>query len=122
VERLARPAADPVHAIYFLPDLGAAQERAGRPDLAIEAFERYVTFRHARRLHRIPGHLGPVLLRLGELHEAAGDTARATARYGQLVDLWDDADPELQVAVRHARSRIRALARLSTDIESSRGR
>jgi tetratricopeptide (TPR) repeat protein len=112
VERLRQPAADPVHAIYFLPDLGDAHERAGRPDLAIEAFEWYVTFRHARRLHRVPGHLGPVLLRLGALHEAAGDTARAVERYGQLADLWRDADPEVQPAVQYAERRIGALARL----------
>jgi tetratricopeptide (TPR) repeat protein len=122
VERLTRPAADPVHAIYFLPDLGAAHERVGRPDLAIEAFERYVTFRHSRRLHRVPGHLGPVLLRLGALYEAAGDRARALERYGELVDLWRDADPELQPAVRHAESRIRALARSPADPGSSRRR
>jgi len=33
------------------------------------------------------------LRRLGELHAARGDHAKAGEYYGRFVDLWKDADP-----------------------------
>ena len=50
--------------------------------------------------------LAPALFRLGELYENAGDAKRATEYYGRFVDLWKDADPELQPRVTDARARI----------------
>jgi hypothetical protein len=50
--------------------------------------------------------------RLGDLYEQQGDTAKATYYYGKLVELWKDADPELQPRVEAAR---RAIEALSTD-------
>jgi DNA-binding SARP family transcriptional activator/tetratricopeptide (TPR) repeat protein len=49
------------------------------------------------------------LQRLPPLYEELGDTVRALHHYRQLVALWDDADPELQPRVDHARTRIAAL-------------
>jgi len=48
--------------------------------------------------------LAPSLLRLGELHEARGDRAEARDSYGRFVDLWKEADPELQPLVAQART------------------
>jgi DNA-binding SARP family transcriptional activator len=53
--------------------------------------------------------LAPSLRRLGELYEAKGDRAKAVAYYSQFVDLWKDADPALQPAVREAKARVARL-------------
>jgi eukaryotic-like serine/threonine-protein kinase len=50
-----------------------------------------------------------VLERLGQLHEARGDRARAAEHYRVFIELWRDADPELQPRVREARRRLVAL-------------
>jgi len=49
--------------------------------------------------------------RLGELYENAGDAKRATEYYGRFVDLWKNADAELQPRVAEARKRIDHLNR-----------
>ena len=49
------------------------------------------------------------LQRLGPLYEELGDTERALHYHRRLVELWADADPELQPQVEHARERIAAL-------------
>jgi hypothetical protein len=53
--------------------------------------------------------LAPSLRRLGELYEAKGDRANAVAYYSRFVDLWKDADPALQPAVREAKARLARL-------------
>jgi len=50
--------------------------------------------------------------RLGELYGARGDRAKAREYFGRFVDLWKDADPELQRSVTAART---ALKRLSAE-------
>ena len=49
--------------------------------------------------------------RIGELYDAKGDTAKAEHYYQRFVDLWKDAEPELQPKVRKARERIAELRR-----------
>jgi tetratricopeptide (TPR) repeat protein/tRNA A-37 threonylcarbamoyl transferase component Bud32 len=53
----------------------------------------------------------PTLVRVGELHEAAGEHGLAVARYNELMELWRDADPELQMFVQDIRARIARLVR-----------
>ena len=48
--------------------------------------------------------------RLGELYDDRGDRARATSHYSTFVQLWNDADPELQPAVAAVRRRLGELA------------
>jgi tetratricopeptide (TPR) repeat protein len=48
--------------------------------------------------------------RLGELYEQKGDRADALQYYGKFVDLWKNADPELQPAVRDVNQRMARLA------------
>jgi hypothetical protein len=55
--------------------------------------------------------------RAGELAEARGDVAKAIVNYQKFVDLWSDADPELQPSVREVRAR---LARLHAQEARSR--
>jgi hypothetical protein len=52
----------------------------------------------------------PVALRrLGELHEARGETSEAIRRYRAFVQLWRGADAELQPQVRDVEARIAQL-------------
>ena len=53
-------------------------------------------------------------LRLGELWENKGDRAKAASYYASFVDLWKDADPELQPRIADVRRR---LARLKARLE-----
>ena len=49
------------------------------------------------------------LRRLGELYEARGDRDQAVEYYQRFIDLWRDADAELQPQVDDARQRLVAL-------------
>jgi DNA-binding SARP family transcriptional activator/TolB-like protein len=75
---------------------------------AAEALRWYGTFPDpaARDL----AYLAPSHLRRAQLHEAAGDRRLASFHYERFVDLWRDADPELQPEVARARARLHALA------------
>jgi DNA-binding SARP family transcriptional activator len=59
--------------------------------------------------------LPQALKRAGELYEAKGDRTKAADRYRRFVELWKDADSELQPGVREVRER---LARLATETPS----
>ncbi|MBY0491829.1 MAG: hypothetical protein K2R93_18460 [Gemmatimonadaceae bacterium] len=54
-------------------------------------------------------YLARAYRRLGELHEQAGHTRDALQRYGDFVDMWKEAEPAMQTAVRAVRDRMRAL-------------
>ncbi|WP_411278876.1 protein kinase domain-containing protein [Gemmatimonas sp.] len=49
------------------------------------------------------------LKRLGELYEERGNVAQAIRRYREFVELWKDADPELQPVVQDVRERVARL-------------
>jgi serine/threonine-protein kinase len=93
-------------------ELGTIYDRLGRADSAIAAFERVAgtpTLESGRTLESYA--LAPSLKRLGELYESRGDRRRAADYYGRFIDLWKNADPELQLAVREVRGRLAQLAR-----------
>src|SRR3989449_401180 len=92
--------------------LARAYERAGQRDSAVAVYERAVTTPGYFRAFEESATLGPTYRRLGELYEERGDMARARDYYGRFVELWKDADAELQPAVRDVRQR---LARLNRD-------
>jgi hypothetical protein len=50
-------------------------------------------------------------LRLGELYEARGNTVRAVERYGNLLELWQHADPVLHPLLNDVRQRVARLGR-----------
>jgi tetratricopeptide (TPR) repeat protein len=97
--------------ICALPGLANAYDRAGVPDSAIAVYERYITTPMLLR-YSDAWALAVAFGRLGELYEERGEADRAIYYYGKLVELWSDADPELQPRVEAAR---RAIEALSTD-------
>jgi eukaryotic-like serine/threonine-protein kinase len=98
--------------ICVYAELGRAFDQAEMPDSAIVMFERYVSTPHWQRFELATDglQLAAAYKRLGELYEGRGDRPKAASNYAKFVELWKDADPELQPKVREARAR---LARLS---------
>jgi DNA-binding SARP family transcriptional activator len=95
--------------VCALPWLGQAYEAAGRPDSAAAAYERYLFTGDPYRYVADAIWRAVALRQLGGLHATLGDTARALSRLSQFVELWKDADPELQPQVEQARRRIAQL-------------
>jgi eukaryotic-like serine/threonine-protein kinase len=91
-------------------ELGRVFDRMGQPDSARAAYERAVNEGALFRVMDDAFSLAPSYKRLGELYEAKGDRKRAADYYGKFVDLWKDADAELQPAVTEIRQRLARLA------------
>jgi tetratricopeptide (TPR) repeat protein len=89
---------------------GYAYQGLGQVDSAIASFERFLDTPDP-----LPDFDGAfkadALQRLGELHEAKGDRAKAMEYYEQFTALWGDADAKLQPRVREIRGRIERLRR-----------
>jgi serine/threonine-protein kinase len=96
-----------------LYELAVVYDSMHQADSAIAFYERAVTVPGMTgRLLGDGPTLAPSLKRLGELYEAKGDRKKAAEYYGRFVDLWKDADPELQPGVKEVRGR---LARLTQE-------
>jgi len=87
-------------------ELARAFDLANRPDSAIFYWERYLAESHTRSPGRDGPYLAGIRKRLGELYEAKGDLARAESHYTAFVELWKNADPELQPKVAEVRARL----------------
>jgi tetratricopeptide (TPR) repeat protein len=97
--------------ICVLPVLGQAYDQAGVTDSVVAVYERYITTPWLGRLDAGDWFaLAAIYERLGGLYELSGDAEKATLYYGRFVELWEDADPDLQPRVEAAR---RAIERLS---------
>jgi DNA-binding SARP family transcriptional activator len=90
-------------------EVGLAFERAGQPDSAIAAYEHYLNTPYPDRFFDDGLKLAWVLEHAGSLHEMQGNRKKARAAYSHLVDLWKNADPELQPRVTHAQQRLTLL-------------
>ena len=55
--------------------------------------------------------LGPALERLAQLYDERGDLENAAVYYARFVDLWADADAELQPRVKAAKARLEEIIR-----------
>jgi len=95
--------------ICALPSMARAYDMLGEADSAIAVYRRY-TEGGFRGLFVDNAALTVAYRRLGELYEDRGDTRAALESYGKFVDLWRDADPELQPQVTEIKQR---MARLS---------
>jgi len=79
-------------------------------DSALIYYDRYLATPDPNRIFDDGWELGPVYKRAGELHEARGERAQALDDYNKFVDLWKNADADLQPVVRDVRGRIARLA------------
>ena len=93
------------------PVEGRAWELVGARDSAIVAYEKFVNTPALLRTEEDALFLTIVHQRLGELYAAKGDRERALRNYRAFIELWRDADPELQPQVAAARGRVAALTR-----------
>lgn len=97
----------PLHALVTIAQ---AHDLAGRPDSAIVYLERLVNTPDPNLDTR--GRYGPAAhKRLGELYDARGDRAKAVEHFERFVELWKDAEPELQPMVREVRAKLERLRR-----------
>jgi tetratricopeptide (TPR) repeat protein len=92
-------------------ETGVAFERGNLPDSAIVEYEAAAdSVGSGAKIQDRAWTLGPSLKRLGELYDARGDKTRAMEKYSRFIDLWKDADPVLQPAVREVKQRMAKLA------------
>jgi len=93
--------------------LARAYDLAGQSDSAIAVYERYVRSKHSGwlGLPTAAMYLAGAQKRLGELYEAKGEIDKAVSHYAQFVELWKNADPELQPKVTEVRLRLAELSR-----------
>jgi tetratricopeptide (TPR) repeat protein len=80
----------------------------GQRDSAIARYEEWLKLRHPTGDYDTDFR-APSVKRLGELYEAKGDVANAIRNYEVFVDLWKDAEPELQPQVASVRARLAKL-------------
>jgi tetratricopeptide (TPR) repeat protein len=105
-----REAARPLAPWERLPDLARAYDLGGHVDSALAVYARYAAGSDYGRLNTDATYLGPSLKRLGELYEEKGDRDNAAKAYARFIELWKNADPELQPHVTEARRRLEKLA------------
>jgi len=89
--------------------LGQAYDALGDADSALAVWERGLDLPDPLRYSADPLWRAATLIRVGELHEARGEQELAAQRYSELIELWRDADPELQPIVQDMRERIARL-------------
>jgi hypothetical protein len=95
--------------------LAFAFDASNVPDSAIFYMQQALTVFDPNRMTDIrdPFMIPVFNRRLGELYEAKGDRVKAVEHYRKVIDLWKNADPELQVIVNELKARVRRL----TDLE-----
>lgn len=86
--------------------LASAYELAGEPDSALAIYERAVSTPGLYRIYDEYATIAQTYRRLGELYEGRGEREKAVEYYDRFVNLWADADPELQPVVKDVRARI----------------
>jgi tetratricopeptide (TPR) repeat protein len=99
-------------------DLARAYDAAGKPDSAAVFFEKYLATPYWGKADpdMDPIRLPLIHERLGQLYESLGSAEKAAEQYRAFIELWKNADPELQPRVADARQRLAKL----TPVEKSR--
>lgn len=90
---------------YLFP-AGAFDRMGGRRDTTIVLYEGYLAAHGIERAVWDNENRGPVLERLAQLYDEAGDVENAVLYYARFAELWEGADAELQPRVRAARTRL----------------
>jgi tetratricopeptide (TPR) repeat protein len=93
-------------------DLARAFDLAGMADSAIARYEQ--ALEHTDEVIDLdvqPRQAPITYLRLARLYDARSDLDPAAGYYGRFVELWEEADPELQPRVRAARARLEEIVR-----------
>lgn len=93
---------------YLTYQLARTLDAVGQLDRAVEEYERFLSTHDPQRLYDFR-EVPRTLWRLGELYEARGEAEKAAGYYAGFVQLWSDADPELQPQVVAASERLRRL-------------
>jgi serine/threonine-protein kinase len=86
--------------------MGRAFDAAGQPDSAIAWSERYLAAAEENRGYEDEFSLAPTYRRLGELHEEKGNREKAASYYQKFIDLWRDADADLQPQVTEVKKKL----------------
>jgi tetratricopeptide (TPR) repeat protein len=102
--------ADECGACLFF-NLARAFDAAGRPDSAVLYFEKYLATPYWQKadVNADPIRLPAIRERLGQLYESLGNTQKAADEYRAFIELWKNADAELQPRVADARQRLTRL-------------
>jgi eukaryotic-like serine/threonine-protein kinase len=90
---------------YAWAQIARAHDLAGRPDSAIVYYEKFVTTADAG-MFVDTRWLAPAHRWLGELYAAKGDSRKAIEQFTKFVELWANADPELQPQVKEVQARL----------------
>jgi tetratricopeptide (TPR) repeat protein len=94
---------------HGLVEAATALDRMGRSDSAVVLYERALAMPSLDGGHYEGTWYPVVLRRLGELHASLRHREEAIDYYSQFIELWKDADPDLQPqveAAREARARL----------------
>jgi tetratricopeptide (TPR) repeat protein len=91
--------------------LAQAFDLGGQPDSALAYYEKFLQSKLTVPAFLDGNFLAGAHKRAGELYEARGDTAKAESNYAAFLELWKNADPELQPKVRDVRERLARLRR-----------
>jgi serine/threonine protein kinase/tetratricopeptide (TPR) repeat protein len=90
--------------------LARAYDAMGEKDSVLAVYTRLIESRETNgRFYEDAYERARALKRAGELLEERGETTRALTYYRDFVELWKDADPELEPIVRDVRERIARL-------------
>ncbi len=88
--------------------LARAYDAAGRSDSAVALWERFATT-NARWAFLDSTELPTAHRRAGQLYEQLGERQKAIEHYNAFLEMWRDADPELQPVVEEVRARLARL-------------
>ncbi len=89
--------------------LAEAYDESGNADSAVAYYELYLETPLLFQIVQDWRYLPSTVRRLGELYEERGDREKAVEYYSRFVDLWAEADPELQPLVDDIRGRVARL-------------
>ena len=89
--------------------LAETYDESGNSDSAVAYYELYLETPEVFQIFQDWLYLPSTVRRLGELYEERGDREKAVEYYSRFMDLWVEADPDLQPIVEDIRGRVARL-------------